>query len=308
MPTHPLIFHIKYVFWRCRLISIHFAIERHMSKNIHPQTVKGFGDEWRRFDQSQLSCDEKETLFQRYFSIFPWQDLPKEAVGFDMGCGSGRWATLVAPRVGQLYCIDPSEALAVAQKNLAFSTNCVFHTGDAEENPLLESSMDFGYSLGVLHHIPNTPNALKACVEKLKPGAPFLLYLYYAFDNRPLWFRLIWKISDMIRRCISQMPHFLRYSMSQVIAVLIYYPLAKMSQYVEKIGVNVHNFPLSAYRTCSFYTMRTDALDRFGTSLEQRFSKKEIQSMMEKAGLERIHFSDKEPFWCAVGYRKKDMS
>jgi hypothetical protein len=50
--------------------------------------------------------------------------------------------------------------------------------------------------------------------------------------------------------------------------------------------------------------MRTDALDRFGTRLEQRFSRIEIQQMMESAGLERIVFSEKNPFWCAVGFAK----
>ena len=50
--------------------------------------------------------------------------------------------------------------------------------------------------------------------------------------------------------------------------------------------------------------MRTDALDRFGTRLEQRFSKTMILDMMEKAGLENIKFSKNIPFWCAVGTRK----
>jgi hypothetical protein len=54
----------------------------------------------------------------------------------------------------------------------------------------------------------------------------------------------------------------------------------------------------------SFYTMRTDSRDRFGTRLEQRFSRTEIEKMMLAAGLERTRFSDSEPFWCAVGYRR----
>jgi hypothetical protein len=51
--------------------------------------------------------------------------------------------------------------------------------------------------------------------------------------------------------------------------------------------------------------MRTDALDRFGTRLEQRFTQQQVKNMMEQAGLENIQFSSKVPFWCAVGYRKK---
>ena len=50
--------------------------------------------------------------------------------------------------------------------------------------------------------------------------------------------------------------------------------------------------------------MRTDALDRFGTRLEQRFTKKEMHSMMIDSGLTDIKFSKNIPFWTAVGYKK----
>src|SRR6476659_3081070 len=97
--------------------------------NIDVKTVQGFGDEWQRFDQSMLSDVELNALFTQYFSIFPWERLPDCPEGFDLGCGSGRWAKLVAPRVGKLHLIDPSDALEVAKNNLAGATNCEFHRG-----------------------------------------------------------------------------------------------------------------------------------------------------------------------------------
>jgi hypothetical protein len=51
--------------------------------------------------------------------------------------------------------------------------------------------------------------------------------------------------------------------------------------------------------------MRTDALDRFGTPLEQRFTRAQITKMMTAAGLENIRFSDGFPFWCAVGFKRR---
>jgi len=275
-----------------------------VKNNSDSKTVDGFGDEWSRFDQTEMLDVDTKRLFEGYFTIFPWARLPKDSVGFDLGCGSGRWAKLVAPHVGKLYCIDPSIAIEVARKNLYGLTNCEFYRAGVDEMPIADRSMDFGYSLGVLHHIPDTYAALRACVEKLKPGAPFLLYLYYAFDNRPSWFRLLWKMSELIRLLVSRMPHSLRYFISQIIATLIYWPLARFSKFVEFLGVDVNNFPLAPYRHLGFYVMRTDALDRFGTRLEQRFSKVEIQNMMESAGLEDIVFSEKNPFWCAVGFAK----
>lgn len=274
-----------------------------MTENLDKQVVAGFGDEWSRFDQSTLDESELVRMFDNYFNIFPWDELPKDPVGFDLGCGSGRWAKLVAPRVGTLHLIDPSNAIEVAKKNLAGCSHCVFHRAGVDEIPLENASCDFGYSLGVLHHVPDTEGGLAACVDKLKPGAPFLLYLYYRFDNKPTWFRALWAASNAGRVVVSRMPHSVRFAASQLLAALVYIPLARTAKLVEKLGADVRNFPLSQYRNNSFYTMRTDALDRFGTRLEQRFTKAEITAMMERTGLENIEFSETS-FWTAVGRKK----
>ncbi len=273
-----------------------------IAENKDAKTVEGFGDEWSRFDQSELRAEELNGLFESYFWIFPWNELPENPRGFDLGCGSGRWAKCVAGRVGKLHCIDASaDALGVARRNLSRVENCEFHHASLDSIPLEDASMDFGYSLGVLHHVPDTARGIKACVEKLKPGAPFLVYLYYAFDNRPSWFRAVWKAADRVRKTTSRLPYPLRYGVSQAIAASVYFPLARTARIVEKLGADPTLVPLSFYRDRSFYTMRTDALDRFGTRLEQRFTEREIRSMMETAGLERIRFSPSAPYWCAVG-------
>ena len=276
-----------------------------MKKNIDLETVKGFGDEWSRFNQAPLSPQELQESFNQYFKVFPWNFLPKDAVGFDLGCGSGRWAKCVAPKVCHIHCIDASEAaLAVARRNLKKFANCEFHLASVADIPLPENSMDFGYSLGVFHHLPDTAAGIKSCVSKLKAGAPFLLYIYYAFDNRPAWFRMLWRVSNFLRKYISKCPYPVRYSLSQVIAAFIYYPCARFLLLLKAFALNVEGLPLSWYSRCSFYSMRTDALDRFGTRLEKRFTAAQIQKMMENSGLERVLFSDTVPFWCAVGYKK----
>ncbi|QGM45249.1 class I SAM-dependent methyltransferase [Methylocystis heyeri] len=272
------------------------------NSNLDAATVASFGDEWSRYDQSDLGDAERALLFERYFRIFPWNSLPPMAEGFDMGCGSGRWAELVSPRVGLLNCIDPSsEALAVARRNLAGSENVRFTQASADAVPIEESSQDFGYSLGVLHHIPDTQAAMGACVRLLKPGAPFLVYLYYRFDNRPAWFRALWRLSEILRGCISALPPRLKHLVTDLIAFALYWPLARMARLGELLGWDMRHWPLYGYRGLSFYTMRTDARDRFGTPLEQRFTREEIGGMMRAAGLKNIIFSDSEPFWCAVG-------
>lgn len=273
-------------------------------RNEDQQTVSGFGDEWTRFDNAALGA-ERHAIFAKYFVDFPWAALGVDAVGFDAGCGSGRWAYLVADRVGQLHCVDASDAaLSVARRQLADKQNCVFHHASVSELPFATGSMDFGYSLGVLHHTPEPSDGLNECVRVLKAGAPFQVYLYYRFDNRPLWFKTVWLASDLVRRLVSRLPSVLRFAVSDLVAALVYWPLARTAHVLERTGINVAAFPLSYYRARSLYVMRNDALDRLGTRLEYRFTRKEISAMMEAAGLERVTFSPNEPYWCALGFKR----
>jgi ubiquinone/menaquinone biosynthesis C-methylase UbiE len=149
--------------------------------------------------------------------------LSSNSVGVDVGCGSGRWAQVVAPRIGLLHLIDANlEALAVARKNLADTANVKIHHASVDSLPFEEGSLDFAYSLGVLHHVPEAAAAMSSISKKLKYGAPFLVYLYYLFYNRGALYRGIWRASDIVRRIVSKLPFGLRYWVSQALAMIIY--------------------------------------------------------------------------------------
>jgi hypothetical protein len=85
---------------------------------------------------------------------------------------------------------------------------------------------------------------------------------------------------------------------------VVYLPCARISLILNKLNIDVSSFPLSYYRNCSFYSMRTDARDRFGTPIEKRFNRSEIIEMCHKAGLENIVFSSNAPYWCFVARKK----
>ena len=231
-----------------------------MAANVDSCVVESFGQEWNKFNHANTQESELRSVFDRYFSIFPWEILPKDAVGFDLGCGSGRWAYFIAPRVGVLHCVDPSiAALEVAKLKLKPFSNCRFHLAAAHSNPLSDGSADFGYALGVLHHVPDTQKGINDCVRKLKTGAPFLLYLYYAFDNRPFWFRLVWRLSDILRRLICRMPFRIRSAICDLIAAFIYWPISRIAKVFERMHLPVTQLPLAAYRNRSFIFMRNDS-------------------------------------------------
>ena len=88
--------------------------------NLDEKVIDDFGNEWNEFSQIQLKDEELLSNFLQYFKIFPLSELNNQMEGFDLGCGSGRWAKLIVPKIKKLNCIDPSKkALEVAKLNLS---------------------------------------------------------------------------------------------------------------------------------------------------------------------------------------------
>lgn len=285
-------------------VTIPSFIKQSNNSNKDEVTIASFGNEWEKFNS--FSDEEINHIAAEYFDIVEPQFLNNNIVALDVGCGSGRWSRFLASRVGFVESVDPSNAVFVAKKiNESYSNVRISHA-EVDDLPFDDEQFDFVFSLGVLHHIPDTASAMQKCVSKLKPGGCFLVYLYYSLDNKSSFYKFIFHVSNSIRYVVSKMPARIKEFICDIIAVLVYFPLAKFSLLVKNLKWNklFNTIPLHYYFDKSFLVMRNDALDRFGTPLEQRFSKKQIQSMMERCGLTNIRFSDKEPYWHATGIKK----
>ncbi len=268
------------------------------------QTIEDFGDEWIRFNQQKVPISELNDQFNSYFVNFPWEKINKNSVGFDAGSGSGRWAYFVSSKVKILHCIEPSNAIEKSKKLLLNKSNCIFHKSSIKDLKLKNETMDFGFSIGVLHHTEDPQENLNACVNKLKKGSPFLLYLYYSLEDTPIFYKILWKLSDYLRKIISKFPFKTKILICDLIAITVYLPLARFAFFLNIFKIPISYFPLSFYYNKSLFTMRTDSLDRFGTKVEYRYLKKEFIQMMKNAGLDNIIINKNKPFWTGVGTKK----
>lgn len=271
-------------------------------QNIDEKTVSSFGEEWKAF-HGFTEADLK-TIGDKYFDIVPAEMLNNTMKVADIGCGSGRFIKYLKGRYARITGVDPSQAIFAANELIGKDDQVELVQASTDNIPFPDGHFDFVFSLGVLHHIPDTRKALNDCVKKVRPGGHFLVYLYYSLDNKPYYFRIIYFLSNLIRLVISKMPAGLKKAVCSILAVLIYMPFVLLCRFLKLLGVPEkvrQNIPLQGYEDQSFYVIRNDSLDRFGTPLEQRFSRKQIRTMMENAGLTDIVFSEKIPYWHAVG-------
>lgn len=271
-------------------------------KNRDDHVISHFGSEWKAFnylDSEQL--EEVREQFAAYVRPLPAQLLAgNNLVIADFGAGSGRWAHFLLEYARQLWLVEPgNDSFTILQQRFGKNEKVHLLNETVSENQMPDESLDLAVSLGVLHHLPDTGLGMRDIFKKIKPGGYFLCYLYYAMENKPFLYRSIWNISNTFRIRISRLPYRQRRIVCEIIATLVYWPMAKLSKIMEKVGLDSKNVPLHHYKEMNFYVMRNDAYDRFGTSLEQRFTKKEISEMVGNAGFDvaTLKFSEAEPFW-----------
>lgn len=274
-------------------------------QNIDHGVVRSFGEEWKTFNDFQE--DEIEKIGNMYFDIVGTDVVNKNTYAIDIGCGTGRWSKYLLNRIGFMEAVDPSDAIFVADKLLGKKKNVRLSKASIDNIPFENQTFDFAMSIGVLHHVPDTLKAMKTCVGKIKLGGYFYVYLYYNLENKNHLIKTIFFIVSLARKTISKLPFFLRKIVCDIIAVTIYLPLITLGRLLKFIGLKqlAKNLPLSFYQNQSFLVIRNDALDRFGTSIEQRFSKTQIIEMMETCGLDEIIVSENLPYWHALGKRVK---
>jgi SAM-dependent methyltransferase len=271
-------------------------------ENLDQGVIDSFGHEWATFDYGETDTSEAlDAQFQAYCTPLDLKQFdPKESIAGDFGAGSGRWAARLTPYFSLVYALEPSDGASTVLKNK--------FTGEAKITVLQETvgansipleSLDLAMSLGVLHHIPDTGLAIKDVSRRIKPGGVFLCYLYYNLENKPTFYKLIFKVVNVVRKVISGLPQRIKQIITSAIAAVVYWPLARFSKVLSKFGINNSNIPLHHYADMPFVMLANDALDRFGTTLEQRFSKVDITEMLRAADFDvsTLKFSDIEPYW-----------
>ena len=107
------------------------------------------------------------------------------------------------------------------------------HEGGLRELPFDRESFDFVFSLGVVHHLPDTPAAVREAASMLKPGGWLLLYVYYNLDNRGALHRVLFGAADGCRRLISRLPRALKFLVCEAIAVCVYAPFVLFARFVK---------------------------------------------------------------------------
>jgi SAM-dependent methyltransferase len=249
-----------------------------------------FGQEWTAYPRILA---EHENEFRQYFDLVDIDSLGNATV-CDLGCGSGRWSFFLRTRCRQLILVDFSDAIFVARDNLRDCGNALFFMGDLTNLPLRQGFADLVVCLGVLHHLP-VPALYQ--VRRLRRLAPrVLVYIYYALDNRPGYFRAVLAIVTGLRQLTSQVANpKIRSMIAWTLTMGVYVPVLALGRILNWLRLGALVPLYDTYKEKSLQRIRQDVYDRFFTRIEQRVTKSSVLKL--KDTFASVTVSPNLPYW-----------
>ena len=144
------------------------------SSDTADRTGETFGFQWSTFNVADRP--EDTAVFEAKLGL-PLNSLGGRLV-LDAGCGSGRYARLAGEAGANVVALDLSDAVDKARSMTAHLPNVAVLQGDLLAPPLKPQTFDLVYSIGVLHHTPNTYRAFCSVARLVKPGGYLAVWLY----------------------------------------------------------------------------------------------------------------------------------
>jgi SAM-dependent methyltransferase len=251
---------------------------------------RSFSGEWQEFPDL---FPENEPEFDSYFDLVDLGGLAGARV-CDLGCGNGRWSHYLSRHCRELVLVDFSDAIFVARRNLAGNDRAVFFLADLTALPFRPDFADLIVCLGVLHHLPS--DALEA-LRRLAPLARrHLVYLYYALDNRAAHYRALLRGVTGLRLLASRLPgQRARSAVAWLALFTLYLPLIGLGSALRPFGLSQQVPLYDSYRGKSPRRIRQDVYDRLFTRIEQRFTRRQIETLSDT--FSQVAVSPNWPYW-----------
>lgn len=176
-----------------------------------------FGFQWNRFGGVQLDSKSGMGESERTLeAVTGWTERDyRGRLVLDAGVGSGRFAEVVAAQGGEVVGFDLTDAVDAAFDNLGRDPRVHLVQADVFQMPFRPASFDLAYSVGVLHHTPDTRAAFEALSTAVKPGGGLAVYLYHRYGPGHHG-------SDFWRRLTTRLPRRLMLALSTA-AIPLYY-------------------------------------------------------------------------------------
>jgi SAM-dependent methyltransferase len=226
---------------------------------------------------------------------------PEDVAGrrvMEIGSGTGRIAhILLSAGAAHLVAVEPSAAFDVLRENLASHGGRVTllrATGDAVPPT---GDLDYVFSVGVLHHIPDPAPVVRAAFSALRPGGRVAAWLY-GKEGNALYLGLLTPLRAVTRR----LPHPLLAGLVRVVDL----PLLAYVALCRVVPLPLAGYMREVVDRLDGPKRRLTVYDQLNPAFAKYYTREEARRLLADAGFVDVALHHRHGYsWAVVGTKPR---
>ena len=266
----------------------------------HTDSYKDFGEQFV-VDSNIDGYHGSLELLKQIVRPFEIEKINGKVV-MEVGSGSGRILNNIAKLAPErVVAVEPSKAIEVAKQNNAGAEVDIKYLNVKGEDINLREEIDYCFSIGVLHHIPNVDKVVKNIFDALKPEGEAVFW-FYGFEGNELYVLIF----NNLRRLTRIMPDFLLRGLCSLLNVIcsIYIVFIRCFPFLR---LPMKDYLLRVFRLLSWEKRNYVIFDQLNPSYSKYYRKKEVEDLVVKAGFSVVNLVPYHAYSWTVVCKKTEL-
>lgn len=256
------------------------------------RTIKDFGEQWLKYSDNEGYYGSLE-LFSDILSPFLEPKDIKDCRVAEIGSGTGRIVNmLLNAGAKHVVAIEPSDAFEVLCRNIQKTekVTCFKITGD---HLPAYGDLDYIFSIGVLHHIPEPGPVVHAVYRALRPGGRFIVWLY-GREGNSLYLAFI----EPLRVVTKKLPHFLL----AFLVEMMYWPLLGYLNVCKIFPLPLKGYMVSVLQKMSPEKRRLIIYDQLNPAYAKYYTRLEAEKLLSDQKFVDVQSHHRHGYsWTVIG-------
>jgi SAM-dependent methyltransferase len=191
-----------------------------------------------------------------------------------------------------VIAIEPSEGFEALKQNVSDKERVTLLKITGDKIPA-DSNLDYVFSIGVLHHIPDPKPVVKSAFQALKPGGKFLIWVYGKEGNHAYLFFI-----SLLRWFTKRIPH----SLLVILVWMLYVPFFVYMHLCHFISLPLRGYLLAVFEKMAPDKRRLIIYDQLNPAYAKYYKKEEVENLLSEANFKDIKLHHRHGYsWTAVG-------
>lgn len=271
------------------------------SQQLQQQTIADFGEQWQAFADIDTGYYGERILFEDILSPFVTAADVAGCKVADIGSGTGRIVRmLAAAEPEKIIAVEPSAAFDVLVRNTLDLAGLVEYLNIPGDELPAFGDLDWVFSIGVIHHIPDPDPTLRSAYQALKPGGQVVVWLY-GREGNGLYLRLVQPVRTVTRRLPS--------SVLQALSWLLWLPLSVYVLLCRWLPLPLRSYAREHLSKLTHRQLVATIYDQLNPAYAKYYTQAEAVDLLARAGFADIRTRHRHGYsWTVCGTRPLEMS